>query len=233
MTEAPPPPSGDDSSTGSTPPPAAPPPPPPPPPPPAAPTPPPPPPPPPPSAPGSGGFPPPPPPPADGGYGAPPPQPYGSQPAYGYGQPAYGGAPAGPPAPYAEWPQRVLASLIDGAIVLGGYLVVILVAFIFGKIASGLGVLVLFLGYLGVLAFAIWNQIIVQGNTGQSIGKKQIGIKLIAEQTAQQLGPGLTFVRQIAHFLDGICFIGYLWPLWDEKKQTFADKIMTSIVIKL
>ena len=127
----------------------------------------------------------------------------------------------------------MLAALIDGAIMLGGYIIVFIVAAIFGKIASALGVLVLLVGYLAVLALVIWNQVIVQGNTGQSIGKKQIGIKLISEQTGQPLGPGMTFVRQIAHVLDSIpCFIGYLWPLWDAKKQTFADKIMTSIVVK-
>lgn len=239
MTEAPPPPPDDDSSAGSTPPPDAP----------GAPAAPSSPEPPaapyasPPSAPASppsapsapGGFPPPPPPPGDGGFGAPPPQPYGSQPAFGGGygqQPAYGGQAAPAAGPYAEWPQRVLASLIDGAIVIAGYIVVIIVAAIFGKVADGLGVLVLFVGYLGVLGFAIWNQILVQGNTGQSIGKKQIGIKLISEPTGQPLGPLMTFVRAIAHVLDSICLIGYLWPLWDEKKQTFADKVMTSIVIK-
>jgi uncharacterized RDD family membrane protein YckC len=258
MTEAPPPPPGDDSSTGSTPPPDAPgaPPAPPsaPPAPPSAPPAPPSAPPAPPSAPPAppsespawsspppappapGGFPPPPPPPGDGGFGAPPPQPYGSQPAFGGGygqQPAYGGQAAPAAGAYAEWPQRVLASLIDAAIVIAGYIVIIIVAAILGKIAGALGALVLILGYLAMLAFAVWNQILVQGNTGQSIGKKQIGIKLISEQTGQPLGPLMTFVRQIAHFLDGICFIGYLWPLWDPKKQTFADKIMTSIVIKL
>jgi hypothetical protein len=25
--------------------------------------------------------------------------------------------------------------------------------------------------------------------------------------------------------------VGYLWPLWDEKRQTFADQIMKTTVI--
>ena len=28
------------------------------------------------------------------------------------------------------------------------------------------------------------------------------------------------------------CYLGYLWPLWDAKRQTFADKIMSTYVIK-
>jgi uncharacterized RDD family membrane protein YckC len=127
----------------------------------------------------------------------------------------------------------VLAALIDSAIVIAGFVVLVIITAILGKIADALGALVLIVGYLGLLAFSIWNQIIVQGQTGQSIGKKQIGIKLISEQTGQPMGPLMCFVRQIAHFLDSICLIGYLWPLWDPKKQTFADKVMSTIVVKL
>ncbi len=28
-----------------------------------------------------------------------------------------------------------------------------------------------------------------------------------------------------------ICYIGYLFPLWDQKRQTLADKIMHSVVV--
>lgn len=133
---------------------------------------------------------------------------------------------------YAEWSQRAFGSLIDAAMLAGGALLVFLVAAILRLLSDRLGDLVALVGYLAVLALAIRNQIIVQGNTGQSIGKTQVGIKLISEHTGQPLGAGLTLVRQIAHVLDGLFFVGYLWPLRDVKKQTFADKIMTSVVVK-
>jgi hypothetical protein len=42
----------------------------------------------------------------------------------------------------------------------------------------------------------------------------------------------MSFVRQLAHIVDGlVCNLGYLWPIWDPKKQTFADKIMGTLVI--
>ena len=42
----------------------------------------------------------------------------------------------------------------------------------------------------------------------------------------------MNFVRIIAHFLDSLaCYIGWLWPLWDDKRQTFADKVCGSIVV--
>ena len=38
------------------------------------------------------------------------------------------------------------------------------------------------------------------------------------------------FLRDLAHLLEGICFVGDLFPLWDQRRQTFADKIMTTVV---
>jgi len=34
--------------------------------------------------------------------------------------------------------------------------------------------------------------------------------------------------------LDGLpCYLGYLWPLWDSKRQTFADKIVGTVVVRV
>ena len=41
----------------------------------------------------------------------------------------------------------------------------------------------------------------------------------------------MSFVRQLLHIVDSICYIGYLWPLWDRKRQTFADKILKTVVL--
>jgi uncharacterized RDD family membrane protein YckC len=118
----------------------------------------------------------------------------------------------------------VLAYLVD--------IVPIIVIYIIGFILAKITVLFIFLAILVVLAYAVWNRWILTGRTGQSLGKKVIGIKLVSEQTGQPVGPALAFVRDIAHFVDGIiCYIGYLFPLWDAKKQTLADKIMGTIVI--
>ena len=41
-------------------------------------------------------------------------------------------------------------------------------------------------------------------------------------------------MRQIAHYVDQlICYIGYLFPLWDDKRQTIADKLMTTVCVPL
>ena len=162
-------------------------------------------------------------------------QPSYGQPNYGqadqgqnaYGQPAYGaggqpGQPGfgGPGAPYAHWIKRVGAFLIDN-------LIIAIPAFLVGQFVSSL------LGNLVQLGLFVWILVWMQGTTGYSIGKQVLGIKLVNEQTGQPIGAGMSFVRQLAHILDALaCLIGYLWPLWDAKRQTFADKLLTTIVIE-
>lgn len=188
----------------------------------------------------------PPPPPPPSPYGAP--QPGFGQPAYGqappaYGQPAYGG----PVASYANWGKRVGATLVDGLVSLLAGIpawigLIILSANTTtttaadGTVTSssdvGAPVIVLIaVGYLLMIAVGIWNIVIKQGRTGYSIGKGVLGIKLINEGTGQPIGAGMSFLRQIVHLVDQICYIGYLWPLWDSKRQTFADKIMGTVVL--
>ena len=84
------------------------------------------------------------------------------------------------------------------------------------------------------LAYLIWNYGYRQGTTGSSLGKSVMKIKVVSEVTGQPIGFGMSVVRQIAHFIDAIiCFIGFLFPLWDAKRQTLADKIMTTVVLPI
>lgn len=87
-------------------------------------------------------------------------------------------------------------------------------------------------GLLG-LVFAIWNRVVQQGRTGQSIGKSALGIVLVSARTGQPIGAGSAFLREIVHnIVDGIIYVGYLWPLWDRRKQTWGDKICGTVVAK-
>ncbi|MFN2479056.1 MAG: RDD family protein [Pseudonocardiaceae bacterium] len=86
-------------------------------------------------------------------------------------------------------------------------------------------------GYLGLLGFGIWNSGYLQGTTGRSLGRRVAHTKLVAIETGQPVGFGSAMARQICH---GVEFgIGYLWPLWDGKRQTFADKIGNTVVIRV
>ena len=157
----------------------------------------------------SGQAPPPPPPP---GYGAPAYNPMGA------GIPAPPGQWAGPP--LADWPLRFGAWFIDALIIV-----------VPAQILS-LGLRMPMLGLLWQLAAVIYLMYI-QGTTGQTVGKKVLNIKLLREADGQVVGPGLSIGRYFVHIVDALpCLIGYFWPLWDAKKQTFADKILGTVVVK-
>jgi uncharacterized RDD family membrane protein YckC len=212
----------------------------------------------PPPPPGGYGAPPPPP----GGYGAPPPPGgYGAPPpAGGYqsGYPAPGypqaggqgfGSAQGPDA-YTPWITRVLAWLIDSVpifIVVGlgqgisiGTADNVCTSNPYGYGGScvssptAFGLILSLLASLLAIVYVVWNYGYKQGTTGSSIGKGIMKFKVISEKTGQPIGFGLSIVRQLAHFVDGIiCYIGYLFPLWDAKRQTLADKIMTTVCVPI
>ena len=165
-------------------------------------------------------------------YAAPTGPPPGGPPAYGtpMGSPAYG-APAGAPGQLIEWGPRVLAVLADSAILVVAYIALIILVGISGAIADVLGFIVLLAGWLAIIAYNFYI-LFLTGETGQSPGKRLLGIQVVSEATGQPIGGVNGIVRGFAHIADQIaCGIGYLFPLWDPKKQTFADKIMKTLVI--
>jgi uncharacterized RDD family membrane protein YckC len=92
--------------------------------------------------------------------------------------------------------------------------------------------LLLLIGTLTSLGFTIWNVFIRQGRTGATYGKSVLAIRLV-NSDSQPIGAGWAFLRSILHILDALpCCLGFLWPIWDPQKQTFADKIMRTYVIQ-
>src|SRR4051812_44755350 len=154
------------------------------------------------------------------------PPPAGPPPGYGppagqqpYGQPMSSGW-QGPP--LATWGLRVQSSFIDY------FALALLATLVRFTISSTLGTLI----SLAAIGWGLYNAY-QSGETGQSYGKKVAGTRLLREQDGQVLGGGLGIGRFFIHILDAIpCYLGFLWPLWDAKKQTFADKIVKSVVIK-
>ncbi|RAG81724.1 RDD family protein [Streptacidiphilus pinicola] len=177
----------------------------------------------------------------------PPADPYAQQQAYGYQQQAqYPAYPVGndPYAgyvqnAYAGWGARVVARIIDSLIIgLIPYIIVMVAAWPSTTVDPNTGLAVpgsmagLQLGMFLVNVLVLVGIGVMKGTMGQSIGQKAVNIRMVREADGQSLPVGSAIVREVAHVLDGICCVGYLWPLWDAKKQTFADKIMNSVVVK-
>ncbi|AWB93757.1 RDD family protein [Aeromicrobium chenweiae] len=135
--------------------------------------------------------------------------------------------------PFASWGLRVAATLIDA---IPTVVVFFLAALLFGTAETsdgsssfqlkGAGAAL----YYGLaLIYFIANTVYLQGTTGQSIGKKAVGIAIYRAGTTQPIGAGLSFGRSLLHILDSLpCGLGYLWPLWDKENRTFADMIVSS-----
>lgn len=141
------------------------------------------------------------------------------------------GTGAGPIGTYATWGQRFAALLIDGLLMLAGYIPLFVLAAIAGAINDGLAALVLILGYLALLAAWIYLMPWGQGITGQTPGKRIMGIQVVKDGTGEFMGGGLGIGRWFASILNSLpLYLGWLWPLFDDKNQTFADKIVSTVV---
>ena len=187
----------------------------------------------------------PPPPPS---FGSPPPPSFGSPPPPGY---VVGGA-AGP---YASFGARLGAWLLDG--ILYG---LVQLPFVIGAIAliaaslkdcsgensdgtttclpgefqGGLFALGILIGFVGLILVAI-IYLRALGKTGQTWGRKIVGVKVVGQGTGQPIGFGKAFLRQLVANVasSAICYLGFLWMLWDKDKQTWHDKVISSIVVKV
>lgn len=151
-------------------------------------------------------------------------------------QPPEGSAapqPAGDvPGPLAEWADRVVATLIDVVIIVVLAFGVFIVAAVIGAISDILGGLVSLLGYTVLSVYGLYLGYL-EGLRGQSPGKAIRGLKVVKISDGDVLGGGMGIVRRIAHFVDGIiCYLGFLLPLVDTRKQTIADKMLETVVLR-
>lgn len=186
-----------------------------------------------------------PPPPPPGGYPPPPPS------SGGYAPPPPGPAVRGlPPQAYTTWLTRVLAFLIDAVpftVIVGIGLVVLVgtqetacitdispydVEEFCATGFSAVGLTAFWLAVLAGLIYLVWNYGYLQGVNGSSAGKSVLDFRMVSENTGRPIGFGRSVVRELAHIVDAaILGIGFLFPLWDAKRQTLADKIMRTVCL--
>lgn len=68
--------------------------------------------------------------------------------------------------------------------------------------------------------------------SGQTVGKRAVGIRVIDFHTPTSIGYARALGRTvIAYFISPILLLGYLWMLWDKEKQTWHDKVASSVVV--
>jgi uncharacterized RDD family membrane protein YckC len=214
------------------------------------------------------------------GYGPPPqgygPQGYGPQPGYPPGQqyappqyaPPPGYRPMPPPPlspggqPLADFGNRVLAYLIDVAIMVGVTMVVALPAFLLffftvmrdaientapdgtvpGDVLGGFLLTVILIEF-GLLVFVLAAyyvyEVEMMYKSGQTVGKRVMKLRVVPLDPALRLTRGMAAKRWLVQFVGGtiLPFFSYLdglWQLWDKPYlQTLHDKFAQTVVIKV
>jgi uncharacterized RDD family membrane protein YckC len=87
-------------------------------------------------------------------------------------------------------------------------------------------------GFLGLLITWAYFSYFEGSPSGQTIGKRALSIRIIDPQSDGSIGYGRGFLRQLGRIASGlVCLLGYLWMLWDKEKQTWHDKIASSVVV--
>lgn len=79
------------------------------------------------------------------------------------------------------------------------------------------------IGGLTILVMLL-NRLLLPAITGWNLGRALRGIRVVDREGAPA-GPWRLLLRDLAHFLDTVSVVGWLWPLWDSRLRTFADML--------
>ena len=127
----------------------------------------------------------------------------------------------GPSGPRAGFWARFGAAFLDGIILSIPYILVL--------VATDNGLLSYAVNLLVAIAYFTYFE---GGPSGQTIGKKALGIRVIDLAAGGPLGPTRAFIRYIGRIVSSIPFaLGYFWMLWDREKQTWHDKMAGAVVV--
>jgi len=122
--------------------------------------------------------------------------------------------------PRASFGIRFVAVLID----------VILVGIVGGVLSLVVGST---LGTILNIAIGLAYYSYLEGSpSGQTVGKRAMSIRVIDLANGGPIGTTRALIRYLGRIVSSIpCALGYFWMLWDKDKQTWHDKIATTVVV--
>jgi uncharacterized RDD family membrane protein YckC len=116
--------------------------------------------------------------------------------------------------------RRFAAAFIDA-------LVVGIVEFILRFVLGGAGIALSVLFSFGYYTY-------FHGRTGQTPGDAALGIRVVDIDNGNVIGYGRAFGRCLVSIVSGLVIVlGYLWMLWDPRKQTWHDKAVSSLPVRV
>ena len=128
--------------------------------------------------------------------------------------------PEGPSGPRASFFRRLGAFLIDALIL--GIPIGILAAIVNSNAFVIVWIAVVF-AYFGYFEGS---------QSGQTVGKRALGIRVLDFSAGGAIGFGRGVLRTLGRLVSQfLCYLGYLWMLWDREKQCWHDKIANTVVV--
>lgn len=151
--------------------------------------------------------------------------------------------------PYADWGTRAAGALIDLVVLMTGWAVLI-AAIVFGASlqrptdqygdtsVSSTGVAIIVVSLLCLIAWTVGYHVLLGRDSGQTVGKRAVSIKVCDATTGGCIGYPRVLGRELAQIfawmiLPVLVFVDLLWPLWDDRLQTLHDKAVHSVVVKV
>ncbi|QNJ96498.1 RDD family protein (plasmid) [Mycolicibacterium fluoranthenivorans] len=128
------------------------------------------------------------------------------------------------PAVFASWRARAGALLLDvlpGAALLATTALVALSV----PLRGAWWWVCVSIGAATVLSTAL-NRLVLPATARQSLGRAVFGITVV-HRNGTPVGAWWLLLRDLAHLLDtAAMFAGWLWPLWEGRRRTFADILL-------
>jgi len=73
---------------------------------------------------------------------------------------------------------------------------------------------------------------LLEGRSGRTVGARAAGIRVVDAGTGEPIGPARAVGRWFARILSWLpCAAGFFWMLFDADRQTWHDKLTTSVVV--
>jgi len=146
-----------------------------------------------------------------------------------------GATPQAPVEPQAEgpasWAARAGAFLVD---VVAGVATIATMALLWQTAPARSTLWWIFAGVIALtIALMAVNRLLMPTITGWSLGRALFGIA-VRKRDGSAVGVVRLLGRDLAHLLDtAALLLGWLWPLWDSRRRTFADLLLRTEVHKV
>ncbi len=147
--------------------------------------------------------------------------------------------------PYSSWRRRVAAYVVDFLVLLALYGVPLAASWVAiyavtddDATAESWSAIALY-ALIPIVTLPYYALTMRRGGArnGQTWGKQALGIRVV-RQTGEPVTGGFALLREmlVKNLLLGICgivqLIDFLWPMWDDYRQSLHDKIVSTFVVR-